>query len=103
MPTTQRPLRRLVVLFLILGLVTTACSNSKEDGGGAGQASGNEGSGSGGEGVPGVSDDEIRFSAFGTNSNNPLGTCVLDCYVQGIEAYFAYRNSEGGIHGRDMV
>jgi hypothetical protein len=103
MPTNQRPFRRLVVLFLILGLVTTACSNSKEDGGGAGQASGNEGSGSGGEGVPGVSDDEIRFSAFGTNSNNPLGTCVLDCYVQGIEAYFAYRNSEGGIHGRDMV
>ena len=45
---------------------------------------------------PGVTDDEIRFAAFGTNSNNPLGTCVLDCYVHGINAYFAYRNSEGG-------
>ena len=33
-------------------------------------------------GVPGVTDDEIRFSAFGTNSNNPLGTCVLDCFVE---------------------
>jgi hypothetical protein len=50
-----------------------------------------------------VTDDEIRFSAFGTNSNNPLGNCVLDCYVDGIEAYFAFRNSEGGVHGRQLV
>lgn len=55
------------------------------------------------EGVPGVSDTEIGFAAFGTNSNNPLGTCVLDCYVDGIEAYFAWRNSEGGIFGRQLV
>lgn len=54
-------------------------------------------------GVPGVTDDEIRYSVFGTRSNNPLGTCVLDCYVDGIEAYFAFRNDEGGIHGREMV
>jgi hypothetical protein len=54
-------------------------------------------------GVPGVTDEEIRFSAFGTQANNPLGTCVMDCYTQGIEAYFAFRNSEGGVHGRDLV
>jgi len=30
-------------------------------------------------GVPGVTDTEIRFSAFGTKSNNPQGTCTLDC------------------------
>jgi hypothetical protein len=28
---------------------------------------------------------------------------VLECYVKGIEAYFAYRNSEGGLFGRDLV
>lgn len=55
------------------------------------------------EGVPGVTDEEIAFVAFGTNSNNPLGTCVLDCYVDGIEAYFAWRNDEGGIYGRQLV
>lgn len=55
------------------------------------------------EGVPGVSDTEIKFAAFGTDSNNPLGTCVLTCYSEGIEAYFAYRNAEGGIYGRQLV
>ena len=53
--------------------------------------------------VPGVTDEEIHFAAFGTQANNPLGTCVLDCYTEGIEAYFAFRNSEGGVHGRQMV
>ena len=53
--------------------------------------------------MPGVSDDEIAYSVVGTKTNNPLGTCILDCYVQGIEAYFAYRNAEGGIYGRDLV
>ena len=54
-------------------------------------------------GVPGVTDDEIQYSVIGTKSNNPLGTCILDCYAAGVEAYFAYRNSEGGIYGRDLV
>jgi hypothetical protein len=54
-------------------------------------------------GVPGVTDEEIRFAAFGTQANNPLGTCVLDCYVQGLEAYFAFRNDQGGIWGRQLT
>lgn len=54
-------------------------------------------------GVPGVSDEAIAFAVIGTRANNPLGTCILDCYLQGIEAYFAYRNAEGGIYGRDLV
>jgi hypothetical protein len=54
-------------------------------------------------GVPGVSDDEISFAVIGTKANNPLGTCILDCYVDGIRAYFDFRNSEGGIYGRDLV
>lgn len=54
-------------------------------------------------GVPGVSDEEISFDVVGTKTNNPLGTCIVDCYRQGIAAYFAYRNSEGGIYGRKLV
>src|SRR5918996_1092983 len=54
-------------------------------------------------GVPGVTDDEIRYSVIGTEAGNPLGTCILDCYLAGIEAYFAFRNSEGGIYGRELV
>jgi branched-chain amino acid transport system substrate-binding protein len=53
--------------------------------------------------APGVTDTEIRFKAFGTNSNNPTGSCALECYAHGVKAYFAYRNAEGGIHGRKLV
>jgi ABC-type branched-subunit amino acid transport system substrate-binding protein len=90
-----------VGLLAVTALVVAGCSNSKEEGGstvakaGDGSASAND--------APGVSDDEIRFAAFGTQANNPLGTCVLDCYTDGINAYFAFRNSEGGVHGRDLV
>ena len=55
------------------------------------------------EGVPGVTDDEIRVSVVGTRSNNPLGTCILDCYATGIEAYFDYVNDAGGVYGRRLV
>jgi hypothetical protein len=55
------------------------------------------------EDVPGVTDDAITYAVIGTEANNPLGTCILDCYLDGIEAYFAFRNDEGGIYGRDLV
>jgi hypothetical protein len=55
------------------------------------------------QGVPGVTDDEIHFAVLGTKSNNPLGTCILDCYATGIQAYFDWRNSQGGVNGRQMV
>lgn len=55
------------------------------------------------EGVPGVDDDAIRYAVIGTREGNPLGTCILDCYAAGINAYFAWRNSEGGVYGRDLV
>jgi hypothetical protein len=55
-------------------------------------------------GVPGVTDTEIRFSALGTSTaKNPLGECYLECFVDGVEAYFAYRNATGGVYGRDLV
>jgi hypothetical protein len=104
--------RRAIAAVLLLALVATACSNSSKAAG-EGDGDGDGGGGNGGEesrdefvelsGVPGVSDDEITFAAIGTKTGNPLGTCILDCYVEGIEAYFAFRNSEGGIYGRDLV
>ena len=104
---STRPHRwsRLWAVLVVLGLILAACGNSDDDDDAADDEPSTETT-AGGEkvdlDVPGVTDDEIRFAAFGTNSNNPLGTCVLDCYVDGIEAYFAWRNSEGGIHGRDL-
>jgi hypothetical protein len=106
-------------MFLVATFIAAGCGNSGDDddegsadtpsteatdsGTGTTAAAGGEDEFVSLSGVPGVTDDEIRFSAFGTQANNPLGTCVLDCYTQGIEAYFAFRNSEGGVHGRDLV
>ena len=55
------------------------------------------------EGVPGVSDDEIAVAVLGLREGNPLGTCILDCYLTGIQAYLDYQNSLGGVFGRDLV
>ncbi|HEY6698192.1 MAG TPA: hypothetical protein VIZ67_08205, partial [Acidimicrobiales bacterium] len=106
--------RRFVVALCVLSLGLAACGNSGDDDDGAtGTTSDNNAGGDAASGdrdtfveisgVPGVTDDEIQFSVIGTKSNNPLGTCILDCYASGVEAYFAYRNSEGGIYGRDLV
>ncbi len=104
-----------------MSVVAVACGNSSDDatpttqtgGGGATSTTGSGGGGDGGDGdrdtfveisgVPGVSDEEISYAAIGTRTGNPLGNCILDCYLDGIEAYFAFRNSEGGIFGRQLV
>jgi branched-chain amino acid transport system substrate-binding protein len=97
------------VLLVVLLLAAAACGNADDDddaaggSGESGESGESGGSATPASGVPGVTDDEIRFAAFGTNSNNPLGTCNLDCFVDGINAYFAFRNSEGGVGGRDLV
>src|SRR5438128_1378162 len=93
-----------IAILVVLAVVLAACGSSKK----AKSSGGATTTTAGGAqvkitGVPGVSDTEIKFSAFGTNSNNPLGTCVLKCYTDGIKAYFAYRNSEGGIYGRKLI
>ena len=54
-------------------------------------------------GVPGVTDDEISVAVIGTQAGNPLGTCVLDCFVTGIQSYFDYVNDSGGVYGRRLV
>ena len=110
----SRTLRRALAALSILAVVATGCSNSSDDdasddtetdGSDTPAASGEEERDTFVElsGVPGVTDDEISYAAIGTQEVNPLGTCILDCYTKGINAYFAYRNSEGGIFGRDLV
>ena len=105
-------LRRLLLLLAVFALVATACGSDDDDGGDEEASASEEPADSGGDGgdeeeavpvdAPGVTDDAINVAAFGTNSNNPLGTCVLDCFIDGIEAYFAYVNSEGGVYGREL-
>ncbi|MEZ5139719.1 MAG: ABC transporter substrate-binding protein [Acidimicrobiales bacterium] len=107
-----RLLGRAMAASLALCLFAAACGNSTSDGAGGSDGGSTSPSGGGGEetrdevvsitGVPGVTDDAISYAVVGTKTGNPLGTCILDCYVDGIEAYFAYRNSEGGIYGRDL-
>ncbi len=101
--------------MLLLCFAASACGNSTDESTPTTTAASGGGSAtsSGGEAtrdefvprpdVPGVSDEEISYDVIGTKTGNPLGTCILDCYVDGVEAYFAYRNSEGGIYGRDLV
>ncbi len=54
-------------------------------------------------GVPGVTDETINFTVTGTGAANPLGYCLLDCYAGGVQAYFDYQNSLGGVNGRDLT
>lgn len=105
---------RAIAASMLLCVLLAACGNSTKDEGGSPPSSGPVGTGAGGgestrdefvarPGVPGVTEDEIAFAVVGTKTGNPLGICILDCYVDGIEAYFAFRNSQGGIYGRDLV
>ena len=116
MSRTHVRLRRSVLVAMALALLLAACGNSSDkkasssssSASGSGASSGSSASGDISShvaisGVPGVSDTEIRYSSLGTNSNNPLGTCVLDCFDNGIKAYFDFRNSQGGIYGRKLV
>jgi hypothetical protein len=106
---TSRPTswpRSLIIIGVVLAFLAVACGNAsddKKDAASPTSAPSTGGTGGSGAPVPGVTADEIRFSSIGTNSNNPLGTCVLDCFDSGIKAYFDYRNSEGGVDGKKLV
>ena len=111
----SRTLRRAIAALSILALAASACGNSSSDDSTPTTAGDDGGPATDRPrrderdtfvsitGVPGVTDDEIAFAAIGTLTNNPLGTCIFECYVDGIKAYFEFRNSEGGIFGRDLV
>jgi hypothetical protein len=97
---SSRTRLRLLGLLAVAGLAVASCSNSTSS---SSSTTTSSGKAQPITGVPGVTGTEIRFSAFGTQANNPLGTCVLTCYTQGIKAYFAFRNSQGGVDGRNLV
>jgi hypothetical protein len=95
-----------VALLLLVALVAAACGNSKSGDTAEGKTTTTAGGGKDFvslTGVPGVTDDTINYAVIGTKANNPLGTCILDCYKSGIDAYFAFRNAEGGIYGRKLA
>lgn len=109
-----RRMREVVAVLAVLSLGVAACSNSDDDGSASPTTGGGEGGAGGGDpadrdtfepisGVPGVSDEEITYAVIAVESNNPLGTCILDCYLAGVQAYFDHRNAEGGIFGRELV
>ncbi|MBS1847598.1 MAG: ABC transporter substrate-binding protein [Actinobacteria bacterium] len=108
-----RLLRRSFATLLVIGLVATACGNAKSSTSSTTSAKGAAVPTDGGaanrnvhkpiNGVPGVTDDTISYTIVGTKSNNPLGICILDCYAAGVKAYFAWRNSQGGIYGRKLT
>ncbi|SQD96712.1 conserved hypothetical protein [Parafrankia sp. Ea1.12] len=96
------PPTRLLGLLMTLGLAFTACSSSSS----SDDADGGETTAAPDltvNGAPGVTQDEIRFSVLGTKTNNPTGSCMLDCFSRGIKACFAFRNSTGGVHGRRLT
>jgi branched-chain amino acid transport system substrate-binding protein len=98
----RRRAPRVAGLLLATALVLGACGNSGDDDDeGSDTTAGDDAAPL--TGVPGVTDDEIRFAALGTITGNPTGACTLACFAHGIEAYFAYRNDEGGLFGRKLV
>ena len=79
----SRTLRQAIAALSILVLAAAACSNSDDDSsspttegdGGTDTATGSEADRDtfvSLDGVPGVTDDEISYTAIGTRSNNPL-------------------------------
>ena len=103
----NRVLLALVAVLLVAG----ACSNDDGTSSSTPSTGGSSGSAATGDrstfvpisGVPGVTDDSISYAIIGTKANNPLGTCILDCYDAGVKAYFDYQNSEfDGIYGRQL-
>jgi hypothetical protein len=109
MSTTGRStrLRGLAALVLTVALVAAACADDEPDSSSTTTTASSSATGDPGQNVPvdapGVTDTAIKFSALGTVTNNPFGTCLLQCFVDGVEAYFEYRNTEsGGIYGRQL-
>ena len=112
---------RLTALLAVVLLLLAACGNSKEeesdttpaptnaegeaetDGEVAVADEGPHGEMQPIEGVPGVTDDEIKIALLSTGEANPIGYCLLQCQADGIQAYFDWRNEQGGVHGRKLV
>jgi branched-chain amino acid transport system substrate-binding protein len=77
---------RLVTIVAVAGLLAAACGSDDKDDEATQTTADKQSEFVEITGVPGVTDDEIQYSALGTVTNNSLGTCVLKCYLDGINA-----------------
>jgi len=110
--------RRIAAFLALLALLAGACSNASDDSGGSASDSAASGT-TGGDGpltyadvlelpidenvpvdAPGVDDSTIRVGGV-ASTTNPIGGKYGEAF-QGVEAYFAYINDQGGIYGRDL-
>ena len=91
---------------MVVGLVVagTACGNSSQSGG-SDESGGSSGGDDDGQVAtvdePGVSDTEIRVGGV-ASTTNPLDGKFGEAF-DGVEAYFAMVNEDGGVHGRELV
>jgi branched-chain amino acid transport system substrate-binding protein len=109
--------RRIAALLLLLALVAGACSNASDDSSdAAGDDTATDTTGDGpltyaevlelpiDENVPvdapGVDDSTIRVGGV-ASVTNPIGGTEGEAF-EGVEAYFAYMNDQGGVYGRDL-
>jgi len=96
---------RMVVTTAVtaVAVLAGACGNSSNSGdSGAGGADPADGAGDQvAVDAPGVTDTEIHVEGI-ASITNPLGG-KYDTADDGVEAYFAMVNDEGGVHGRDLV
>lgn len=93
--------RRWLVPMVAVTALVAACGDSE----GGSTADPSNGTGAGDDvvslDVPGVTDTEIRVEGV-ASVTNPLGG-PYDTSADGVEAYFAMVNAEGGVHGRELV
>jgi ABC-type branched-subunit amino acid transport system substrate-binding protein len=98
---------RWIAVAAATAAVVGACGNSSgSDEDAAGDDTATTGSDTTGEekvavDAPGVTDDEIRVEGV-ASVTNPLGG-KYDTAADGVDAYFEMVNSQGGVHGRDLV
>ena len=94
---------RILVSAIFVSLLAAACSNSSSEG--TTTTSAAKGGDSSATQVavtaPGVTADEIRVGGV-ASTTNPLGGKYGESF-DGVQAYFAMVNSEGGIYGRDLT
>ncbi len=91
-----------IVLVTTAFLALVGCGNSSGDT--TAEDEGKEGSKSeefAAVDAPGVTDTEIRVEGI-ASITNPVGIAA-DTAGDGVDAYFEMVNSEGGVHGRDLV
>ena len=95
---------RVLATLVLVALVAAGCGSSDDDDDAGSTTTSASSTFVPMTGVPGVTDTEIRFALEGTSTtDNPLGECYMECFADGAKAYFAYRNSQGGIYGRTLV